>query len=66
LSAQLVFNSSNWDVEQFVTVKGVDDDIPDGTVGYMLEIGPSASDDPKYDAKNPTDIELQNEDDDPP
>jgi large repetitive protein len=65
-SAQLVFDSSNWDVEQFVTVKGVDDDAPDGTVDYVLEIGLSASDDPKYDGKNPTDIQLQNADDDPP
>jgi large repetitive protein len=64
--AELVFDSSNWNVEQFVTVKGVDDDTPDGTVNYVLEIGPSASADPKYDGKDPTDLNLQNEDDDPP
>jgi hypothetical protein len=65
-SGELVFDSTNWDVERLVTVKGVDDDAPDGPVGYVLEIGPSTSDDPKYNGKNPADIELLNEDDDPP
>jgi hypothetical protein len=65
-SAELVFDSSNWNVEQFVTVEGVNDDVPDGTVGYLLEIGPSTSDDPNYDGKNPPDLELENEDDDMP
>jgi hypothetical protein len=61
-----VFDDNNWNEPQFVTVKGVDDDSPDGNIDYVLEIGPSVSDDPKYDAKDPADLELQNEDDDPP
>jgi large repetitive protein len=65
-SAELVFDSDNWNEPQQVTVKGVDDSDPDGTVGYVLEIGPSESDDAKYEGINPKDLNLQNEDDDPP
>lgn len=66
IPAELVFDSSNWNVKQFVTVQGVDDSAPDGTVDYLLEIGPSTSADSKYNGKDPTDLELKNEDDDPP
>ena len=46
--------------------KGVDDETPDGPVEYVLEIGPSTSGDSKYNGKNPADIQLTNDDDDPP
>lgn len=65
-SAELVFDSDNWDEPQSVTVKGVDDSDPDGTVGYVLEIGPSQSTDAKYAGIDPPDLDLQNEDDDAP
>ena len=65
-SAELVFDSSNWNVKQFVTVKGVDDNMSDGTVDYVLQIGLSTSADPKYNGKDPTDLDLKNEDDDTP
>lgn len=64
--AELVFDGNNWNEPQFITVKGVDDASPDGTIDYVLEIGPSVSDDPKYDGKDPADLDLQNEDDDSP
>jgi hypothetical protein len=64
--AELVFDSTNWNVPQSVTVKGVDDSDADGTVDYVLEIGESESSDPKYQGIDPTDLNLQNEDDDAP
>jgi hypothetical protein len=66
IPTELVFDDTNWNVLQTVTVKGVDDSDPDGTIDYKLEIGPSQSTDPKYDGIDPTDLDLQNEDDDPP
>jgi hypothetical protein len=63
---KLVFDATNWNVLQTVTVKGVDDDEQDGTIDYQLEIGPSQSDDATYDGLDPSDLDLQNEDDEPP
>jgi large repetitive protein len=65
-SAELVFDETNWNVPQSVTVKGVNDAEPDGTVEYVLAIGPSESADPNYDGLDPGDLDLQNEDDDAP
>jgi large repetitive protein len=66
LPTKLVFDDTNWNVLQTVTVKGVDDSDADGDIGYQLEIGPSESSDAKYDGIDPADLALTNQDDEPP
>ena len=65
MATELVFDASNWKVAQTVTVTGVDDTKTDGTVPYVIKIGPSQSSDPKYQGIDSPDLNLQNEDDEP-
>ncbi|CAN5639660.1 hypothetical protein BH11MYX1_BH11MYX1_19500 [soil metagenome] len=46
--AQLSFTPATWNVAQTVTLRGVDDSVPDGDVPYTVTLGPASSVDPIY------------------
>ncbi|NCC32459.1 MAG: hypothetical protein EOM24_10615, partial [Chloroflexia bacterium] len=49
----LVFDATNWNVPQIVTITGVDDDLFDGLQAYTIEVQPAASADPNYANRRP-------------
>lgn len=63
-SGTLTFTTANWNVPQTVTVQGMDDAIVDGSVGYTVVLGASASGDALYNGINPADIPATNLDND--
>jgi hypothetical protein len=67
-AGELIFDASNWDEPQIVTVSGVQDDgTVDGNPMYDIVLGPAESDDSDYDGYDPDDvIGLVNIDDDAP
>jgi hypothetical protein len=64
LTTLLTFNKTNWNVPQAVTVRGVDDSVADGNVGYKIVVGPAQSEDPSYNGIDPSDVPLTNQDND--
>ncbi len=58
----VTFNSSNWNVPQVVIVSGQDDAVYDGDITYNIITAAATSSDIKYDAMNPDDVEVINED----
>jgi Ca2+-binding RTX toxin-like protein len=58
----LTFTPTNWDQAQSVTVKGVDDTIVDGTIGYRIDTSFSSAD-PTF-TTDPIDLILSNIDND--
>lgn len=63
-ASSLVFTTANWADEQTVTVRGVDDVVDDGDQAYQVDLGPTASADPAYDALAVPSVDLENVDDD--
>lgn len=62
--ANLTFTSANWDTPQTVTVTGVDDDIDDGDLAYLIVTAAAASADGQYNGLDPADVGVVNTDDD--
>ncbi len=67
--AQLEFTEANWEAPQTVTVTGVDDEVADGLLPYLVTVVPNgATDDAVYDAAYKAvlgvDVSLNNIDDD--
>lgn len=60
----LTFTSANWDINQTVTVTGVDDNIVDGTQNYKIILGVTISSDADYNGLDPADISITNIDND--
>jgi len=60
----LTFTPSNWNQIQVVTVTGVDDDVDDGDVAFMLITVAAVSTDPNYNGLDPGDEPLICLDDD--
>jgi hypothetical protein len=60
----LTFNSGNWNLDQTVTVTGVDDFVVDGNVAYSIITSPAVSSDPNYNGLNPPDVSVLNQDND--
>ncbi len=62
----LKFTNSNWNGAQTITVKGVDDQIHDGTQQYRVAFSTITSTDLNYsgDRLKPLDVKLQNTDND--
>ena len=56
----LVFDGSNWNVPQTVTVTGVDDGANDGNRTYSVSLAPAISADTLYDALDPADVTVTN------
>ncbi|MGQ4649173.1 Calx-beta domain-containing protein [Lyngbya aestuarii] len=59
----LIFDNSNWNLPQIVTVTGVDDDIADGDIAYNI-VTSAISADANYNQLNVDDVALTNIDDD--
>ena len=62
--ASLVFNSTDWDTPQTVTVSGVDDFAIDGPVSYSIVTSPAVSADPRFDGLDPDDVSVTNSNND--
>jgi len=62
--ASLVFDSTNWNVPQVVTVTGADDFVQDGNTPYSIVTGAAVSSDAAYSGLNAVDVSLSNIDDD--
>ncbi|MFQ5470054.1 MAG: Calx-beta domain-containing protein [Gammaproteobacteria bacterium] len=64
VSGQLTFLPGNWNVDQTVTITGVDDVSFDGNVAYSIITTSSSAGDPAYDNLAVSDVSLINTDDD--
>lgn len=62
---QLVFNSSNWNVDQNLDVTGQDDNLPDGNISYQIQFSVSADPANPYSALSPPPLNLTNLDNEP-
>ncbi len=58
----LVFDSTNYNIEQVVTVTSVDDLQLDGTVQYTIQMQNTVSTDSTYNGLNPRDVVIINQD----
>ena len=65
-AAKLTFTPDNWDVEQTVTVRGVNDSAIDGDQDYTIYTGSTVSSDPYYSGLPVDDVGATNLDDDAP
>lgn len=63
-TATLTFTPANWNTNQTVTVRGVDDLVADGNQLFTAVLAPATSDDPKYQALDPADVTGTNNDND--
>ncbi|MEA1874044.1 MAG: HYR domain-containing protein, partial [Bacteroidota bacterium] len=63
-STTLTFTTVNWNVDQTVTVTGIDDDIVDGDVAYQINLSNATSTDPKYSGLFTTNVAVINDDND--
>jgi hypothetical protein len=60
-AASLTFTGGNWNINQTITVTGLDDPTLDGTKGYTIVLGaPTLSADAVYAAIDPTDVNGSN------
>ncbi|HYV46403.1 MAG TPA: DUF1554 domain-containing protein [Myxococcaceae bacterium] len=66
LPQELIFDDSNWDQAQTVTVQGVPDDVVDGPQPYEVVVGPPASNDSRYSSLAEIRIPATNADSDVP
>lgn len=62
----LVFDATNWDVPQTVTLQGVDDADQDGNQAYMIQLAPAVSTDPAYSGLDAADVMVTNLDNEAP
>ena len=61
----LIFDDTNWNIPQSVTVTGQDDTAYDRDVRYQISVTPNTSD-PSYSRISPPFVDLVNIDDEPP
>ncbi|NJK70586.1 MAG: hypothetical protein HC941_32485, partial [Microcoleus sp. SU_5_3] len=64
-SQTVIFNSSNWNQAQTVTITGVDDRVYDGNKTYTIVTNPAVSNDRNYSGLNAADITVTNRDNEP-
>ena len=60
----VTFTAGNWNIAQTVYVSGVDDDIDDGDITYLIVTAPAVSADGNYNNMNADDISVTNIDND--
>ena len=60
-----IFNTSNWNTAQTVTVTGVQDNVDDGTVTWQVRLDPSSGD-TNYNGLANVDVDVTTTDDDSP
>ncbi|MBO5754318.1 MAG: endonuclease/exonuclease/phosphatase family protein [Proteobacteria bacterium] len=63
---QLVFKRETWNQKQSVTITGVDDQVSDGDVDYVIQLGPVQSSDSRYAGMPVSSVAVTNLDNDPP
>jgi len=63
-AASLVFDATNWNDPQVVTVKGVQDVTVDGAQPYTIQVEAAVSTDVGYSGRDGMDVALTNTDDD--
>jgi trimeric autotransporter adhesin len=63
-AASLTFTTANWNIDQTITVSGVDDSVVDGSHGYNIVFGNAVSTDPAYNFMKLADIAVNNIDND--
>ncbi|HKL07123.1 MAG TPA: Ig-like domain-containing protein, partial [Bacteroidales bacterium] len=64
--SSILFNASNWDAPQTITVTGVDDAVADGNQTYYIQFDTVMSNDDNYSGIELDDIEVVNVDNDSP
>jgi len=62
--AMLVFTPANYAAPQIITIKGVNDDVQDGTQPYKINTAPAVSNDPNYASIDASNVDVRNTDDD--
>eukprot|EP01061_Rhynchopus_euleeides_P028774 TRINITY_DN4692_c0_g1_i3.p1 TRINITY_DN4692_c0_g1~~TRINITY_DN4692_c0_g1_i3.p1 ORF type:complete len:1265 (+),score=551.99 TRINITY_DN4692_c0_g1_i3:274-3795(+) len=62
--AQIVFSAASWSTPASVTVTGVDDQISDGDMRFIVGVLPAVSSDEAYNGDNGYDVLVTNRDDD--
>ncbi len=65
-TSSLTFTPANWNINQAVTITGVDDPVFDGNVAYSIITGPATSSDGNFNGVNPVDVSVTNLDNDVP
>ena len=60
----LAFTAANWDVPRTITITGVDDDVNDGNVSYVVSANPASSADQRYDGYQAASVHVVNLDND--
>jgi hypothetical protein len=63
-TASLTFTAADWNIDQTVTVTGVDDDVVDGDQNFSIELAAAVSTDGIYNGLDPADVAVLNMDDD--
>jgi hypothetical protein len=63
-STSFTFTPANWNVPQFATVRGVNDDLDDGDVVYLIQFAAATSSDAAYAGRRPGDLAIANIDND--
>lgn len=64
--AAVTFTPANWNIPQVVTVTGVDDNLEDGNVEFLIYTDPAVSSDPAYNGLDADDVSVINLDNDSP
>ncbi len=59
----VIFDSSNWNIPQTITLTGVDDAVADGNISYSVVSSAAVSADRLYDGLDPADVAATNLDD---
>lgn len=62
--SSVTFSPGNWNIQQTITIQGVDDFVADGNIPYTIVLSPAVSSDPNYSGKDPADVQVTNYDDD--
>jgi CSLREA domain-containing protein len=60
----ITFTVANWNIQQAVTITGLDDSVVDGTQAFSINIEPAASLDLGYSGLDATNVSVQNLDND--
>ena len=62
--SSLTFGLTNWNVDQTVTVTGVDDLLVDGDIEFSIVLAAPILNDPNYNGRDPADVSVINADND--
>jgi hypothetical protein len=63
-TSNLTFTTSSWNIQQAVTVTGLDDFNLDGNITYLIQVGAPVSSDAAYNSISPQSVSVTNIDND--